>query len=137
MGRGGRVVAPAQAGLEIWDATGRSLRLYDDNRWVPEQYRHLLHDAARFHDELGTHSSVPTLCIFGYGINTLTQLQVESSDSKWWEGAQFLCEKTGDSKVSLRSAVLEGTEIHPVHQYHGTLWTDNDVKMRLKLELNR
>ena len=121
----------------IADAAGRYIRLHDDDRWIPEQYRHLLHDAVRFHDELGVRSSVPTLCVFGYGIDTPTRLRVESSDSKWWEGVQFLYEKTGDNKVLQTSAFLEGTEIHPVHQYHGALWTDNDVKMRLKLELNR
>jgi hypothetical protein len=42
---------------------------------------------------------------------------------------------SGDSSVPEASAVLPGTEIHPVHQYHGTLFNDNDVKMRLKLEL--
>jgi hypothetical protein len=35
------------------------------------------------------------------------------------------------------SAVLPGSEIHPVQQNHGTLYVDNDVKMRLKLELTR
>ena len=35
------------------------------------------------------------------------------------------------------SAVLENSEIHPVVQYHGSLYTDNDVLMRLKVELTR
>jgi hypothetical protein len=35
------------------------------------------------------------------------------------------------------SAILKGSEIHPVRQYHGALYTDNDVKMRLRLELTR
>jgi hypothetical protein len=46
-------------------------------------------------------------------------------------------EPSGDSSVPERSAVLPQTEIHPVQQYHGTLFNDNDVKMRLKLELLR
>ncbi len=33
--------------------------------------------------------------------------------------------------------MLERTEIHPVQQYHGSLFVDNDVKMRLKLELTQ
>jgi hypothetical protein len=32
---------------------------------------------------------------------------------------------------------MEGSEIHSVRQYHGALYVDNDVKMRLKLELMR
>ena len=35
------------------------------------------------------------------------------------------------------SAILDGSEIHPVQQYHGSLFVDNDMKMRLKLELTR
>jgi hypothetical protein len=33
--------------------------------------------------------------------------------------------------------VLQNAEIHPVRQPHGTLFMDNDVKMRLKLELTK
>jgi hypothetical protein len=43
--------------------------------------------------------------------------------------------KEGDSTIPQKSAMLEGSEIHPVQQYHGSLFVDNDVKMRLKLEL--
>jgi hypothetical protein len=32
---------------------------------------------------------------------------------------------------------MEGTEIHPVRQYHGVMFVDSDVKKRLKLELMR
>ena len=44
---------------------------------------------------------------------------------------------SGDSTILEKSAVLDGSEIHPVQQYHGSLFVDNDVKMRLKLELAR
>jgi len=36
-----------------------------------------------------------------------------------------------------QSAYLPGSDIHPVQQHHGTLFVDNDVRMRLKLELTR
>ena len=32
---------------------------------------------------------------------------------------------------------LDGAEIHPVKQHHGSLYADGDVMMRLKLELTR
>jgi hypothetical protein len=35
------------------------------------------------------------------------------------------------------SGVLADAEIHPVKQHHGSLYSDGDVKMRLKLELTR
>jgi len=31
--------------------------------------------------------------------------------------------------------VLEGAEIHPVHQNHGALYVDEDVRVRLRYEL--
>jgi hypothetical protein len=46
-------------------------------------------------------------------------------------------EDGGDSTVPESSATLEGTEIHPIRQYHGTLHVDNDVRKRLKIELTR
>ena len=39
--------------------------------------------------------------------------------------------------VPEENALVEGAEIHPVLQQHGSLYVDNDVKMRLKLELTR
>ncbi len=33
--------------------------------------------------------------------------------------------------------LLPGSDIHPVRQYDGSLYVDNDVKMRLKVELTR
>jgi hypothetical protein len=49
----------------------------------------------------------------------------------------YKLEPSGDSTIPEQSAVLPGSEIHPVQQYHGSLFVDNDVKMRLKLELTR
>jgi len=54
-----------------------------------------------------------------------------------WEKVDLALEPGGDNTIPERSAVLEGSEIHPVQQYHGALYVDNDVKMRLKLELTR
>jgi hypothetical protein len=48
---------------------------------------------------------------------------------------KFHDEECGDGTVAQDSAILPGSEIHPVQQLHGALYTDNDVKMRLKLEL--
>ena len=46
-------------------------------------------------------------------------------------------EPIGDSAIPQSSAVLEETEIHPVQQYHGSLFVDHEVKMRIKSELTR
>jgi hypothetical protein len=52
-----------------------------------------------------------------------------------WERVNFESNMRGDSTIPEWSTVLKGTEIHPVDQYHGSLFVDNDVKMRLKMEL--
>ena len=54
-----------------------SLDVLADDSWLPEQQRPLLHDARRFRQELGTHSSVPAVCIFGYGHKTIAGASVE------------------------------------------------------------
>ena len=80
-------------------------------------------------------SSVPTLSIFGYGLKTAAQLQVQSDPNGSYKKITIDVKPSGDTSVPESSAVLPRTEIHPVRQYHGTLFSDNDVKMRLKLEL--
>jgi hypothetical protein len=54
-----------------------------------------------------------------------------------WQDITFDSEPAGDGSVPEISANLDGSEIHPVQQFHGSLYGDNDVKMRLKLELTR
>ena len=39
----------------------------------------------------------------------------------------------GDGTVLQDSAILPDSEIHPVQQQHGALYTDADVRMRLRL----
>jgi hypothetical protein len=53
------------------------------------------------------------------------------------EKLDLALEPCGDNTVPERSAVLEASDIYPVQQYHGALYVDNDVMMRLKLELTR
>jgi len=119
------------------DARGRPLDLWEQDDWVHPQYRHLLHDAAAFHRELRGRSSVPALCIFGYGLKTMVKIIVDARDSSGWQKVRFVSEPCGDGTVVEKSALLDGAEMHPVQQYHGALWTDPDVMMRLKLELMR
>jgi pSer/pThr/pTyr-binding forkhead associated (FHA) protein len=108
-----------------------------DDSWVPERYRPLLHDAHRFRQELGTHSSVPAVCIFGYGIKTVAGARVERAATGEVVKADFQFTDDGDGTIPQHSAILQGAEIHPVQQQHGSLFVDDDVRMRLKLELTR
>ena len=95
----------------------------------------MLHAAVDFYRELGMSTSVQTLCVFGYGLKTPVRLVVERDGLEGWKQARLEVEELGDDTIPQESAVLEGAEIHPVQQHHGVLYTDADVRMRLRLEL--
>jgi hypothetical protein len=80
---------------------------------------------------------VPSTSIFGYGIQTVSDISLRRDGAGKVESVDFQSENIGDGSVLEQSAFLQGSEIHPVHQHHGSLFVDNDVKMRLKLELLR
>jgi pSer/pThr/pTyr-binding forkhead associated (FHA) protein len=117
------------------DQLGKPINFFEDESWVQPPYRPMLHMARDFRRELGTTSSVPTLSIFGYGLKTATQLRIQRDSDGAFKKVLIDIGANGDSSVPETSAVLPKTEIHPVQQYHGTLFNDKDVKMRLKLEL--
>ena len=117
------------------DQQGKPIHFLEDESWVKPEFRPLLREAREFRRELGMKSSVPTLSIFGYGIKTAAQLLIQTSANGAYQKVNIDVKPSGDSSVPENSAVLPRTEIHPVRQYHGTLFSDNDVKMRLKLEL--
>jgi pSer/pThr/pTyr-binding forkhead associated (FHA) protein len=114
-----------------------SLDVLADDSWVPERHRPLLHGAHRFRQELGTHSSVPAVCIFGYGVKTIAGASVERGAKGEVASATFRFTDAGDGMIPQQSAILPGAEIHPVRQQHGSLYVDEDVRMRLELELTR
>jgi pSer/pThr/pTyr-binding forkhead associated (FHA) protein len=118
----------------VTDQHGKSFGILEDETWLPEHLIPKLRNAREFRRELGTRSSVPTISIFGYGLDTLTRIQVERDHDGRWSHLKHIKE-SGDDTVPESSAILEGSEIHPVQQHHGALYVDNDVKMRLKLEL--
>ena len=102
-----------------------------------ETSRERLRAARSFRRELGAHSSVPAISIFGYGLKTIQSIREERSPQGSWENVEFSMEPKGDGTIPEYSTILKGSEIHPVQQYHESLYIDNDVKMRLKLELTR
>lgn len=116
---------------------GASMDVWSDDTWVAETHRPLLHDARVFRRELGSRSSVPAVCIFGYGVPTITGAVLKRDSRGIFTGADFVTAENGDGTIPDRSALLNHAEIHPVRQHHGSLYTDNDVKMRLKVELTR
>jgi hypothetical protein len=75
-------------------------------------------------------------CVFGYGLKTMVNLSLSKPEVGKLRDINYHYAPSGDSAIPEQSAVLTGSEIHPVQQYHGSLFVDND-KMRLKLELTR
>jgi hypothetical protein len=121
----------------ITDQNGDYVDLLEDELWLPEHQRPLLSAARSFRRELGTVSSVPTVSIFGYGLKTKLRVKIQRRSDGQWHKVDFIEDSAGDQSVPSGSAVLKGSEIHPVLQEHGSLYVDDDVRMRLKVELTR
>lgn len=122
----------------VFNSHNQPIDIYRDESWCPEEQRPLLRNALAFRQELGTRTSVSTICVFGYGVQTPTRAVLEDrKQGGGWERVRISAENKGDNTVPEDSGRLPGTEIHPICQHHGALYADNDVKMRLKLELTR
>jgi len=118
-----------------FDQHGNPINVFEDDSWLPDDKKPLLHSARQFRHELGRRLSIPSVSVFGYGIKTVSRIDIHRSLEGLWSKITLDSDGSGDSSIPEASTVLEGSEIHPVKQYHGSLYVDNDVKMRLKLEL--
>ncbi|MGB3713968.1 MAG: FHA domain-containing protein [Candidatus Promineifilaceae bacterium] len=119
------------------DQNGMKINFLEDVRWLDPEYLPLIQLGKEFREELKPIASTPSVSIFGYGIKTISSVSVRRDAVGKIEKVDYSREKIGDASVLEQSAFLQGSEIHPVHQHHGSLFVDNDVKMRLKLELLR
>jgi pimeloyl-ACP methyl ester carboxylesterase len=119
------------------DQTGNHIDLLEEDWWLPEKQRPLLSTARGFRHELGTTSSVPTVSVFGYGLKTKLRVTFHRQADGPWDSVDFVEDSAGDQSVPSGSAVLKDSEIHPVFQEHGSLYVDDSVRMRLKVELTR
>jgi pSer/pThr/pTyr-binding forkhead associated (FHA) protein len=121
----------------VYDQSGQPIDILSDESWLPEEQLPFLRSARATRRELGSRCAVRSVSVFGYGLKTITNVRVRRDSEGRWDKVDLALEPGGDNTIPERSAVLEGSEIHPVQQYHGALYVDNDVKMRLKLELTR
>jgi pSer/pThr/pTyr-binding forkhead associated (FHA) protein len=117
------------------DQSGEVINFLEDETWAKPEQIPLLRAGRQFRQELGRRSSIPAISIFGYGLKTLSGVTLQREADGKLSNFTFQTENAGDSTILEKSAVLENTDIHPVQQYHGSLFVDNDVKMRLKVEL--
>ncbi|HSF83359.1 MAG TPA: FHA domain-containing protein [Anaerolineales bacterium] len=119
------------------DQHGVQINFIKDKGWLDDKYLPLLKMGRDFRNELGATASIPSVSIFGYGLKTIADVSVVRDARGKLQNVNYLSGNIGDGSVLEQSAFLAGTDIHPVHQHHGALFIDNDVKMRLKLELTR
>jgi pSer/pThr/pTyr-binding forkhead associated (FHA) protein len=119
------------------DQNGKKINFLEDDTWLEEKFRPLLRGGLEFRKELSKQATIPAVSIFGYGLKTIANVRVERGPGGEYRNIEYSSEPSGDSTILQSSATLAGSEIHPVQQHHGALFVDNDVKMRLKMELMR
>ncbi len=119
----------------IFDQYGQPLNPYEDSSWLPPDKQDLLQAGYEFQQSLNRKATVPTTCIFGYGSQTITRLDIERDEQGRWQHVEMVRTAEGDGNVPAQSAILEDAEIHPVHQSHNQLYVDEDVLIHLKYEL--
>jgi pSer/pThr/pTyr-binding forkhead associated (FHA) protein len=120
------------------DHQGHKINFLEDESWLDPEYLPLQKLGRDFRMELKRSAGkVPSISIFGYGIKTVSDVSLMRDAEGRIENVDFLSDDIGDGSVLELSAFLPGSEIHPVRQHHGALFVDNDVKMRLKVELLR
>lgn len=117
------------------DQFGQSFNFMKEDIWLTDEQKPLWQAAREFKRELGTKTSISTTCIFGYGQKTVDRIKLLRKPDGKVSNSVYETRANGDGSVPENSAVLEGADFHPVHQLHGVLFVDNDVKMRLRLEL--
>lgn len=117
------------------DQFGQPFNFMKEDIWLTDDQKPLWQAARDFKRELGTKTSIPTTCIFGYGQKTVDRIKLLRKPDGKLSNSVYETRANGDGSVPENSAVLEGADFHPVHQLHGVLFVDNDVKMRLRLEL--
>lgn len=117
------------------DQFGQSYNFMKDDSWLAPEQKVLWQAARDFKRELGLSTSVPTTCIFGYGQKTVDRIKLHRNPEQKITQSVYESRTNGDGSVPENSAILQGADFHPVHQLHGILFVDNDVKMRLRLEL--
>lgn len=117
------------------DQFGQPYNFMKDDGWLAPEQKPFWRAARDFKRELGLSTSVPTTCIFGYGQKTVDRIKLHRNPDEKITQSVYESRANGDGSVPENSAILEGADFHPVHQQHGILFVDNDVKMRLRLEL--
>jgi pimeloyl-ACP methyl ester carboxylesterase len=119
------------------DQYGKKVNFLQDSSWLSPEDQALLKLGREFRRQLNKTARIPSVSIFGYGIKTISEVSLHRDSKGNIQNVDYESTNIGDGSILEESAFLQGSEIHPVHQHHGALFVDNDVKMRLKIELTR
>jgi hypothetical protein len=117
------------------DATGKAVDLAGAP-WLSEAERQLLLDGRRFNEDLGTTTSVETLCFFGRKQQTTTAGSVQPGPDGNWDSITWDATELGDGTVPEGSAVHpKAKEKLPFVASHGDIYVHPSVKEFLQWEL--
>jgi hypothetical protein len=111
----------------VYSGDGAAINIYEERAWLPERFHHLLENGQRFHAELGSRSSVPTLCVAGDGIETPTRVEVDLSVAQCWKTMRLIREAVGDGLVPVSSALLPGAPDYRCRYDHEMLMSAEQV----------
>jgi pimeloyl-ACP methyl ester carboxylesterase len=119
------------------DPNNEVVDFYGDLRWLEnDQERALLLDGRRFNEELGTQTSVETLCFFGRKLPTTTQGAVRIGPGGRWQGIDWQATEAGDGTVPERSAIHPHAQAKlPFVVGHGDIYVNPAVLEFLQWEL--
>lgn len=119
----------------VFDQEGKPINVHQGGPWLDKDKQPLLRMAREFHTELSAYAMVPTLSIFGFGVKTISTIQVARQGRDNWERIDLQVSPDGDGQVPTSSAILRGSEIHPVLPSQAALYLESEVLNRVTLEL--
>ena len=110
---------------------------FTDGFWVDPTQTAMLQDGMAFSQQLGTDSSVETLCFFGTRRLTQTSGRVVFDAANTWKEIQWdQPADSGDGTIPIPSAVHpKATEKLPYPVSHGDIYVDDAVLEKLRYEL--
>ncbi|WP_406699464.1 hypothetical protein V5E97_11405 [Singulisphaera sp. Ch08] len=119
------------------DNNNELIDLYEGAGWLHDEgQRQLLRDGRRFNEELGTTTSVETICLFGRKRPTPTGGVVSLAAGGSWTDIAWATLDAGDGTVPERSAVHPGArEKIPVVADHGDIYVNPFALEVLQWEL--
>ena len=117
------------------DQDGKNYDLFSADAWLTEAQRPLIAQAREFRRELGHQSSVPAVSIFGYGLETITELKVQRGQGDVLSQFKLKAERDGDSTIPSTTTRLRlTTRLRQVHFWNAQTPGGRHVECKRKVE---